>query len=556
VAAASLALGLAGSGVASLAAAQGTAPAGQEQSQKPEASRAPLDDLRPVDILEFDIDGNTVLDEEAIDEAVYPFLGPQRTRHDIDSARAALEKAYVDRGYKTVAVIIPSQMVVHGVIHLQVVEGRVGHLAVVGSKYHSIVHLKKEVPSMAEGSVPNFNEVQRDLAHASQQTDRSVTPRLKAGAAPGTIDVDLLVDDHLPLHGSVEVNNQYSQNTTPLRTIGTLSYNNLLQMGHSVTVTYETAPMNPSDARVVFASYLAPLGKGPFSLLIDGFHSGSNVAAVGGTDVVGKGQIGEIKGIFTLGSSSTAYQAVTLGVAYKHFDDRTDIAATGQQGPQGFSTPVTYFPLSVGYSVVLRGASSATQLDLTASFAVPELGSLAYPSDAELNHARFKATGQELYLRENLAVTHDLGRGFSAYLRLSGQLTDQPLITNEQLTAGGAASVRGYVEAEALGDNGLSGTLELRSPQLSPGGFRHWLRDLRVFAFLDGAKLFVLDPIVDKQTQYTQPDRYSLQSFGAGGTMQMLGFLNGSLTYARTAHAGPVTPAGKNGVLFRVWGAF
>lgn len=559
IAAASLMLGLVGVAQVPVAAGQGATPpesgaAGAQRPQTPPAS-APANST--LDILEFDVDGNTVLDEVTIDDAVYPFLGPQRTREDVDRARAALEKAYTDHGYKTVAVIIPRQTVVQGVVHLQVAEGRVGHLKVVGSRYSSIVRLKQQTPSLAEGSVPNFNDMQRELTQLNQTGDRTVTPALRAGTAPGTIDVDLLVQDHLPLHATAEVNNQYSQDTTHLRVIGTLSYDNLFQEGQSLTVSYQAAPQNEADARVIYASYLVPLGDSPFKLLIDGFHSGTNVAAAGGTDVVGKGTIGEVKALLTLRSSATSYQAVTLGVSYKHFDDDTQITSPQSPGgSQGFTTPVTYFPVTAGYSGLWRGASGATQVDLTASFANPGFGSPGFPNPGGLTLNRAQTPGQELYLRANFSRTQDLPLGFQGYLRLSGQVSDQPLVSNEEFTIGGASSVRGYVEAEALGDRGVSGTLELRSPQLARGALRHVLQDFHLFGFGDRAQVYVLDPIVDAQTSFTQPSKFTLASAGAGGNVQAFNYLNGSLTYARTFREGPVTPRGKNVVLFRAWVAF
>lgn len=554
IAAASLMLGLVSAPHVPAASAQGAAaPPDSGATGTQRSASPPAGSTAPFDILEFDVDGNTVLDEVAIDDAVYPFLGPQRTREDVDRARAALEKVYVDRGFKTVAVIIPRQTVSQGVVHLDVVEGRVGRLKVTGSRYTSIVKLKQATPSLAEGSVPNFNDVQRQLTQLNQSGDRSVTPSIRAGAAPGSIDVDLLVQDHLPLHGTAEVNNQYSQDTTHLRVTGTLSYDNLFQEGQSLTVSYQAAPENEADARVLYASYLVPLGTSPFKLLIDGFHSGSNVTAEGGIDVVGKGTIGEIKGLLTLASSSTSYQAASLGVAYKHFDDQTQVAAPQSPGGmQGFTTPVTYFPLSAGYSGLLRHWDGVTQIDVTASFAVPEFGSPGFPNPGGLTLNRAFTPGQELYLRVNLSRTQQLPLGFEGYVRFSGQASDQPLVNNEEFTIGGASSVRGYLEAETLGDRGYSGTAELRSPQLASGFVRGMLhvQDFHVFGFVDGAQVFVLNALPG------QSSKLSLESFGAGGNARLFDYLNGSVTYARTGRAGPVTPVRSNKVLFRVWVAF
>jgi len=83
------------------------------------------------DILEYVVDGNTVLSVPDIEEAVYPFLGEKRSAGDVDRARDALEHAYQARGFQTVQVVIPQQGVESGTIHLRVIENPVGRLRVV-----------------------------------------------------------------------------------------------------------------------------------------------------------------------------------------------------------------------------------------------------------------------------------------------------------------------------------------------------------------------------------------------------------------------------------------
>lgn len=503
---------------------------------------APVRAVQQFDILEFDIDGNTVLDEADIDRAVEPFLGEQKTASDVDQARAALEQLYRSKGYKTVSVSIPRQSVKDGVIALQVNEARVGHLTVKGTEYHSIDAIKEAAPSMAEGSVPDFNQIQKDIVGLNQQPDRRVTPSLKAGAAPGTVDFDLVVDDHLPLHGSVELNNRRSQDTSELRTMGSLSYDNLWQAGHSFSLSYQTAPEDQSDARVLFGSYLARFGSSPFSLLFNGLKSDSNVATVGGTNVIGKGQSGGIRGLLSLPATDSYYQSVSAGMDYKHFRNNTEL------GAQALETPVTYYPFSVGYNGSYRGASATTQGDLTVDFASPRLGS----TTADLDNNRAYARGQQLWLRANLGRTQELPWGLQGYIHMGGQWTDQPLITNEQFSIGGADTVRGYLESEALGDYGHAETLELRSPswaEVLSFGRPHLFEEFRLFGFWDSAQVHIHDALPDQTTQTT------LASVGGGFTTRLF-FLNGTLVWADPIFTGPASPAWKSRVLFRVSSSF
>ena len=58
------------------------------------------------DIMEYVVDGNTVLAAPDIEEAVYPFLGESRDADDVDGARRALQQAYQAKGYQQVLVSI------------------------------------------------------------------------------------------------------------------------------------------------------------------------------------------------------------------------------------------------------------------------------------------------------------------------------------------------------------------------------------------------------------------------------------------------------------------
>ncbi|WP_084615898.1 ShlB/FhaC/HecB family hemolysin secretion/activation protein [Solimonas flava] len=491
-----------------------------------------------LDVWEYYVSGNTVLDDSAIAEALAPYLGPSRSPDDVDQARAALEAAYRQRGYKTVGVAIPQQTVHDGVVRLDVVEASVGHLNVIGSKYHSIERIKEQVPSLAEGKVPDFDEVQTDIVAVNQQSDRRVTPALKAGSAPGTVDVDLVVDDDLPLHGSFELNNRKSQDTSSLRALASVSYDNLWQRGHSLNLSYQTAPENVEDARVFYGSYLARFGSSPFSLLLSGLRSDSNVSTVGGTDVVGNGTVIGVRGVWAFPATETFYSSISFGVDYKRFRNRVSLKG------DSFVTPIEYYPFALGYSGVLRQGSATTQFDIGARFAMRDWG-----SDSEvfmLN--RSYARGQQFSVRASLQQSLSLPAGFELRARLGGQITDEALISNEQFSAGGLDSVRGYLEAEVLGDQGVDASLELHGPSLfSKSGF---IKQFAVYAFVDGAQLNLRDATPDQDAEV------SIASSGIGLDLQLWSALHGALTWAAPFKDGPATQAWDSRALFRVWTDF
>jgi hemolysin activation/secretion protein len=163
-------------------------PAPSSMAQKP--ATAPR-----FDIDDFAVQGADKLPQIDIEEAIYPFLGPNKTADDVEKARAALEKAYHDKGYQTVSVAVPQQNVQRKVVVLKVTELKVGRLRVKNSRYFDLDKIKDGAPSLKEGAVPNFGEVTKDIVALNQRPDRRVTPALRAGTAPGTVDVDLNVED-------------------------------------------------------------------------------------------------------------------------------------------------------------------------------------------------------------------------------------------------------------------------------------------------------------------------------------------------------------------------
>ncbi len=209
-------------------------------------------------IFEYQIEGNSVLRTIDVERAVTPYLGENKTIKDVEAARAELERVYRDSGYKTVQVNIPPQKVADGVVRLAVTEGRVGKLKVAGSKYHSPQVIRDKLSQLNPDSVPNFNEVQKEMGEVNRSDDLHVTPVLRASDTPGRVDIDLDVKDDLPLHALLDVNNRYNANTTHLRTTGEVRYDNLFQSDQSASFQYQIAPENAQDAKIWSASYVIP----------------------------------------------------------------------------------------------------------------------------------------------------------------------------------------------------------------------------------------------------------------------------------------------------------
>ena len=534
----------------------GTKPGqGGSNATKPAAEKAGAE--KPTaparfDIDEFRVEGADNLPQIEVEAAIYPFLGPQRSADDVEKARAAVEKAYHDKGLQTVSVAVPQQDAQRGFIVLRVAESRVGKLRVKGSRYFDTATIKSNAPSLGEGSLPNFKDVTKDIVSLNRWSDRRVTPALRAGVAPGTVDVDLNVEDTFPLHGSLELNNRQSPSTTALRSSITAHYDNLWQLGHSATVTFQEAPLNPKDAMVLSGSYLARTDLDWLSVMVYGLKSDSSVATVGGSTVVGPGQVIGGRAVITLPTRGELFHTLSLGVDYKDFQQTLTLAQ------DSFSSPVRYVPLVASYGATWQGEGRLTQLNAAVTAGLRGIGS----SPEEFDAKRFKATSNFIHLHADVAHTQELPEGFQLYGKLQAQITDQPLVSSEQLSLGGQDTIRGYLESEVLGDYGVAGTAELRTPNLAPyleqklqnpGSTPikyNAFDELRFFTFADAGQVRLREPLTDQQNQF------DLASYGVGMRMKTLRYLNSIVFVGVPLTSQQVTFANHPRISFRVWGEF
>ena len=511
------------------------------------AAQPPPETLPQFYIREYRVLGAHALKPIEIEEAVYPYLGPGRTAKDVDAARAALLKAYQDKNYTSVDVVVPPQRGAGGIVYLQVTELTVGRLRVHGSRYYDINEIKRAVPSLAEGKLIDFTQAQKDLVGLNQLPDRRVTPVIQAGALPGTMDVDLNVKDTPPLHGSLELNNRYSTDTPSLRLNASLSYDNLWQLGHSVGGSVQVSPQDFSKVAVYTGFYTIRLPTVDWlSFTLQGTKQNSNVSTLGAIDITGKGDIIGLRTNFKLPTMGDYFQTFTLGIDYKDFDQSVEIGA----GTTATETPTTYLPITMDYSGTWVGTKFLTDLDLQIVFNIRGIGSNA----TQFDNNRFGADRNFIYLRGELTHTQDLPLDLQLFGKVSGQVADSPLINSEQFSVGGLGTVRGYLESEVLGDDAAVVNFEFRTPSLLA-----WVRsanqaksgdEWRFYTFLDAGVASIQDALPE-QTQ-----RYSLASFGGGTRLTLFNHFNGSLDLAVPLFNQTVTKAHNPFLTFRVWADF
>ncbi len=485
-------------------------------------------------IRRFEVTGATLLSPSKIDATLASYTGAGKQIRDVQAARDALQKAYDEEGLLTVAVTVPQQTIESGVIRLEVIEARLGNVTVEndGVKWFSDESVRRLTPDLQPGVVLRRDALQKDLEQANRNPDRQVTPVLEKGQEPATVDLALKVDDRIPLHGSLEINDDHTPGSPRYRAVTTLSYGNLWGLEHEATVSYQFAPDGFHEVQIESGSYRAPM---PWSanqqlfFYVVNSNSSNTVVTAPGVGLTGKGLNGGLRYIASLPSlpGIEAYtHGVTIGV------DRKKIENFTKAGKESIVTPITYLPFDLQYAGNLLLDQSLTSASVEFDFNRAGLVHGSSSEDFFLNRPAKGVDGNyEIWkfgLQHTLrlsALLKTLGnsrfvqlskpenpfpKDWTLYLSARGQYATQPLISSEQCAGGGVDSVRGYLDGELFGDQCWNTQLELRTPYF-PGWLGGRLSEqLQLVAFYDAAQLITLQPGKD------QPRKQDLQGFGLG----------------------------------------
>lgn len=461
------------------------------------------------DVMEFVVEGNTVLPPEQVERVVSPYMGPGKTFKDMEAARTALEKAYQDAGYLSVLVNLPDQRVDSGEVKLEVIQSSVEKLKVSGAQYHRPSLIAEKMSALAPGKVPYFPEVQEQLV-AVQPQEVEVTPLIGPGQDPRKIEVDLKVKDSLAVRGSLEANSRQSFNTTQGRIEALLTYGNLFQRDHSIGVGWVYAPARPADANTLVALYSVPLTTVDS---VDVYYARSN------TDTPTKSGLGG--STFTRGRyAGLGYHhdlkarqwpvthAFDLGLDFKRSSDRNiDIAGVTTEKPS-----LHYEVLSARYNLSWRGEN-----DNVTNWRAGLYSSFRSISERQVdcNGVRLEqfackrsgASADFSVFKLGMGRVQNLPDNWQVKFDIDAQLASGPLVPAEQYSLGGMDSIRGYYDYEQSADQGWNTRLELISPA--------WLKfaddeGVRALLFWDRGELRLIKPLA------TEIPKVQMGSYGLG----------------------------------------
>jgi hemolysin activation/secretion protein len=449
-----------------------------------------------------------------------------------------------------------------------VIESKLGEIRIKGNRYFSNRDILARLPSLKEDLLIYEPVFLKELNEANTNPDLEINPVLALGQKPGKVDLELSIKDRLPLHASLEWNNQGTPDMPRQRLNGTIQYTNLFNRDQLLTFQTTQTPEDWGQVQVYGLSYVVPLKQSGRTAVFYGALSQSNSQLSAGTvstssgniNIPGNADIGGARYVLPLDTGTKLSEQIVLGLDYKHLDKSTASFpdGVGGGGTAVVSDRVNYAPLSINDTLVYPDDVGTMKISLTAkgyvAGMVPGGGKEEFggdPSDP-INHPgnRQGSTGTFLILQGALERLQDLPKGSALSLKADGQWANEPLIPAEEYFAGGVDSVRGYLESEALGDDAFHWTAEFFSPTFPMSHPNPFKESVQFSVFYDAAYLRTL------QAPPGQLDRQQLSGAGLGVRLKVTEYFQGRVDIARALKDAAITRAGDYFVHFSIKAMF
>lgn len=398
--------------------------------------------------------GNTVFSNAELQVVAAPFLMREITAGELEELRQRLTQFYIDAGYLNSGAVLPDQPVRDGVVSFQMVEGRLTEILVRGTERLSPAYVADR---LWQGAGPPFNMNRLGEQFQMLLDDPLIgrmDGRLRPGEVPGESLLDVEVTRAKPYSLFVTADNYNPPSSGAER--GGLSgiVRNLTGYGDALSGAWFRS-QGYTDATLDFAM---PLNARDTRLSFGFEYQDSKVieAPLDALDVRSTSYNYEI-GLFHPWINQLN-RRLTLGAKLVYRESETSLLGIPFSfSPGADEGRANVAALRLVQEFMDRDVQQAFSARSTFSFGLDMLDATIHGDGRP--DSRFLAwLGQVQYARR-------LGsQGAQVIGRADLQLSNNPLLPQEQLALGGATTVRGYRENTLVRDEGYLASLEFRYP--------------------------------------------------------------------------------------------
>jgi hemolysin activation/secretion protein len=398
------------------------------------------------------VTGVTIFSPEEIESIVSQYEGQELSLEDFRNIADLITTEYRKNGFVTSFAYLPPQRITQNTLEIVVAEGIVGDISLTGNEHFKDGLILGHI-ALEEGEYFNYDTLRGNISYINEHPDRSARVVLARGKERGETDINIELEDRLPLHAVLGYNNYNSRYVNRNKSFLELKSNNFLGLDHIVSGEIQLG--HTGQFRLYSARYTMPLAQkhklGAYYIHVDQ-ELGKEVKDY---NINGEGDIIALFYAYKLFDEENFVMSINPGFEWKDMENEVRNALVSQDRLRilklGFDFDI-YDPFG-GRSIITQ------EFD----YGIPDfLGSLHESNDP--GSSRSVAGGEFFRIVTNAARVQALPASMAFMLRGAMQLTGDDLVASEQFTIGGMYTVRGYPVAEHAGDRGYTLTTELYAP--------------------------------------------------------------------------------------------
>lgn len=406
-------------------------------------------------VTEFVINGENPIGERAY-QVLRPYIGEQSGLEGLSAAADELEQAIIKQGFSFHRVSLPPQQLTSGTVEFNIVKFTIGAINISGNQFFDQQNIEASLPGLRAGETPNTKELSRTLKLANNHASKNAVLRFKEGSDADTIDAEITVTDQNPQIIFLTLDNTGSEDSEEFRSTVGYQHGNLFNSDHAMTATLTFSPEDADATTQIGLNYHIPMYSHGANL--DFLFSDSEInSGVVGSDISinGKGSVFGMTYSRPMLTDTNFNHQWSVGFQTKTFENEIDVAGSLIQ------SDVLSFPLELGYGFTYNMPAGA----VSGGFVLAtNLDSGSNNTDEDYAAVRVGADNGWSAFRYNLAYDRVFAKNWLFHGGLSGQQSDDLLISGEQFGVGGSSTLRGFEERSVTGDAGNQVSLEVWTP--------------------------------------------------------------------------------------------
>ncbi|MDF5737798.1 ShlB/FhaC/HecB family hemolysin secretion/activation protein [Nostoc sp. S13] len=469
-----------------------------------------------IKVASFVFKGNTVIRTQELEAVVASYLVREITFDDLRQVAKAITKFYVDKGYITSGAFLPiaenQGINPHGaVITIQVVEGQLDKIEIIGGgRLHN--YIRQRLPSTVE--VVNEKNLLEALRLLRQDPLlESISAQLDNGSSVDRSILTVKVTERQSFTIETALDNSRSPATGSFQRLFEIKDANLLGIGDKLSVGYR----NTDGSNTFSTSYSVPLNPQNSTIEFSYINSSDNIIEnpFNSLDILSNARGYELSFRQPLESKATATstQEFALKLTASRLESESSLLNIPYPLNTGADSNGKTRISAIRFSQEWLSRSNQGSFSLRSQFSFG-IGAFGATINNSAPDGRFFAwRGQAGWVRK-------LGIAAQFIAIADLQLADRPLASLEQITSGGAGSVRGYREATFLTDNAFLFSTELH--------LAAWTQSNQQFSIIP---FFDLGTAWNNNTVETPNSAGTLASIGLGLQYQVGNRFNARLDY-------------------------